>query len=42
MIKEIDPASFEHMIEAGEKSRETQHEEQQNLPLDAADSTDKK
>lgn len=48
MIKEINPARFEHLVEtdmhkpASGQSRDTQREEQPNLPLDTAESTDKK
>ena len=37
MIKEIDPASFEHLAEA-----DIQKPEQPDLPLDSGDSADKK
>ncbi len=50
-IKEIDPASMEHLVgtdaaamqkPAREQGRKTQHEEQPNLPLETADPNDKK
>jgi sec-independent protein translocase protein TatA len=41
-IKEIDPASFEHIIETDEQGHRTQREEQPNLPLDSNDPIEKK